>query len=350
MTNIEIKEKIINNFKPLGGHHCITNSLKQIFLFNNYSISEEMLFGLGSGLGFIYLNLTQSPMISCRIKPFEFEQNIGRLLNIDIKVKNTKNRDIAIKKLINNLNNNIPVMLYVDMAYLSYLNLNESNHFGGHSIVVFGYDKEKNVDFVSDRDANNWPINTPKGKIANDYHFVPFSEMQLARNSSHRPFPANNRWLEFDFSHKKEITKEIIIVAIKKNLNDMLHPSAQLFGINGINKFSKELRKWKKFSEDKIKLAGITNYFMIHADGGTGGGAFRKIYGDFLIEASNWIPRLKIFGEKYLIIADKWENIATQMMSLYKTGNIQLIDDISKNLEIIVTEEEMVMENIIKNI
>jgi hypothetical protein len=43
---------IINNFKPTGGSHCITNSLQQIFCFNGYPITEEMLFGIGRGLGF----------------------------------------------------------------------------------------------------------------------------------------------------------------------------------------------------------------------------------------------------------------------------------------------------------
>lgn len=51
--------------------------------------------------------------------------------------------------------------------------------------------------------------------------------------------------------------------------NTMLYPPAQLLGINGILKFSKEILKWKQFSPDKLRLAGITNYFQIRADGGT---------------------------------------------------------------------------------
>ena len=34
---------------PQGGKHCITNSLKQIFSYYGYLLSEEMMFGLASG-------------------------------------------------------------------------------------------------------------------------------------------------------------------------------------------------------------------------------------------------------------------------------------------------------------
>ncbi|MCR1928663.1 BtrH N-terminal domain-containing protein [Enterococcus gallinarum] len=55
--------KVIENFIPQGGKHCITNSLKQIFSYYNYPMSEEMIFGIASGLSFLYINQAYSPMI-----------------------------------------------------------------------------------------------------------------------------------------------------------------------------------------------------------------------------------------------------------------------------------------------
>ena len=60
----------------------------------------------------------------------------------------------------------------------------------------------------------------------------------------------------------------------------------QLLGLNGINKLSKEILKWSKFEHEKLRKVGITNYFQINADGGTGNGIFRRMYGDFLKESS----------------------------------------------------------------
>ncbi|MNW33692.1 hypothetical protein D3C74_106580 [compost metagenome] len=48
---------IVKDFTPSGGKHCITNALKQVFHYYGYPPSEEMIFGLASGLSFTYINL-----------------------------------------------------------------------------------------------------------------------------------------------------------------------------------------------------------------------------------------------------------------------------------------------------
>lgn len=212
----------------MGGSHCITNSLKQIFYFNNYPITEEMLFGIGCGLSFVYINLKDSPLISGRIKPLEFEENIATALNISIKCRQSKNPGLATKKLQDQIKNNIPVMIYVDMAYLKYLNLNGDNHFGGHSVIVFGFDDEEKCFYISDRDNNDNKIHTPKGKIGNDFHLATYQELEIARNSNFRPFPANNKWFQFDFSEAVEINTDIVKNAILDNVNSMLNAPGAL--------------------------------------------------------------------------------------------------------------------------
>ncbi|WP_281813719.1 BtrH N-terminal domain-containing protein [Vallitalea longa] len=64
-------KKVISKFKTSGGKHCITNALKQVFQYFDFPITEEMIFGIGSGLSFVYINLQQSPLVSGRIKPFD---------------------------------------------------------------------------------------------------------------------------------------------------------------------------------------------------------------------------------------------------------------------------------------
>jgi len=301
-----------------------------------------MLFGLGRGLGFVYINLKKSPLISGRIKPLEFENNIATALNISIKCRQSKSPCLALKKLKKEIQNNIPVMIYVDMAYLKYMNLSEDNHFGGHSVIVFGFDEKKGCFYVSDRDNNNKKIHTPKGKVGEDFHLVTFEELKIALNSNHRPFPANNKWLQFDFSEAIEINADIVKNAIIENVNSMLNAPAQLLGINGIYKFSKEVRKWKNFDKNKLKLAGITNYFMINADGGTGGGTFRNMYGKFLIESSSLLNSRTIanIGERFLQIAKDWDKTANSLKMLYETGNSKILDSISNEIDIIAKNEK----------
>ena len=71
--------------------HCITNAMKQIFNFYGHPLSEEMLFGLGEGLDFAYINMAHSPMVSGRSKIMEFEGILSKRLGVGMKFR--KGRD-----------------------------------------------------------------------------------------------------------------------------------------------------------------------------------------------------------------------------------------------------------------
>lgn len=334
-------KKIINSFLPQGGKHCITNSLKQIFNFYNITISEEMLFGIASGLSFLYINQTNSPMITGRTKVFEFENKIAQRLNITIKCKSGKDYSKIHQKTKKLINQDNPILIYVDMPFLNYLGLDKNNHFGGHAVVLFGYDDETKQYYLSDRDNHDFSIKVPYGWISDDYHIVSYDEIEKARSSSYRPFPANNKYLIFDFNGYRKIDQNIILEAVHETCLTMLNPPAQLLGINGILKFSKEILKWDKFSPSKIRLAGITNYFQISKDGGTGGGIFRKMYGEFLIESAAIVDdkRFVIIGKEFINISQSWDMIADYLWQLSLDGNIERLKQIS-NLILEIYERE----------
>lgn len=45
---------IIQGFNQFGGKHCQTAALKNVLDYHGLHLSEEMLLGLGGGIGFIY--------------------------------------------------------------------------------------------------------------------------------------------------------------------------------------------------------------------------------------------------------------------------------------------------------
>ncbi|MDP4145718.1 MAG: BtrH N-terminal domain-containing protein [Bacillota bacterium] len=327
---IKKMKKIINEFKTSGGKHCITNALKQLFEYYNFPLTEEMIFGIGSGLSFVDINLEKSPMVSGRIKPFEFEKKLGERLNIDMQCKSSSSYKNAFNKTIKLINDNKPILAYVDMPFLDYLSLDADSHFGGHAVVIFGYNDETEKFYISDRDNSDYPIRTPKGYISEDYHLVDYKQTELARSSKHRPFPAHNKYLDVEFNNCKPVTSSIIFSAIKETCDNMLNAPAQLLGLNGINKFSIEILKWNKFSDEK--LAAITNYFQIKADGGTGGGIFRRRYGDFLIQASDIVgcEQMNQLGIEYIAISHKWDRVGDLMWGLYETTERQLLKEMSE--------------------
>lgn len=325
-------KKVIDGFRTTGGKHCITNALKQIFDYYGISLTEELIFGLGEGLDFTYINLANAPMISGRSKVMEFEAILSQHLEAKINFKTGKDYNKILQVTKRMIDANQPVLVYVDMPYLPYLSLNADSHFGGHAVVIFGYDDEQEMFYVSDRDNSDFPIATPKGSIAENYHLVSYTQMQKARTSTARPFPANSKYIaEIRFSNCMDIKAENILSAIAGVCNKMLNPPAKLKGICGIEKFSKEILKWSSFEIEKLKRAGTTNYFQISKDGGTGGGIFRKMYGDFLIESSILLNchTIREIGLQYISLSARWDKIADSMWQLSVGGDASQLSAVS---------------------
>ncbi|GMS49772.1 BtrH N-terminal domain-containing protein [Enterococcus gallinarum] len=303
---------IITDFTPTGGHHCITHALKQLFTYHNCPLSEEMLFGLGEGLDFTYINLQRAPMVSGRSKILEFEQNLAANLGIRVTIRKPKSNKQAFEEARKMLTENQPLLIYTDMAFLPYFALDKETHFGGHAVILYGFDDAKKVFYLSDRDNNDFSIRTPAGLSKNNYHLISYNDLALARGSNYRPFPANNKSICFDFSTYRPPKAETIRSAIKQTIEKMLYPAAKMKGVQGIEKFSKQVLLWKKFDDQKLRTAGAINYFQINKDGGTGGGIFRSLFGKFLIEAAPILQQdtLEKSGTAFIKLAASWDELA----------------------------------------
>ncbi|MFH0790043.1 MAG: BtrH N-terminal domain-containing protein [Candidatus Omnitrophota bacterium] len=344
-------KKIIKNFKPLSGKHCNSSSIHQVFHHFGHKISEEMIFGLASGLSFVYFEFgfSPTPFIGGRIKLFEFEHNLTESLGAKIETKKTSNIKKAYAELVKLILDDTPVMVYVDMAELSYLGLPEGYHFGGHSIVVFGIDEENKTAYISDRDKKGYKITLNDKENPFDYHIIPLEELEKARSSKFKPFPPENKWVVFDFKNIKEVDQGMLKKAIQKTVHCMINPPIKNLGLKGVKMLSQEvIRKWKKFDLEKLKLSALNSFIMINKVGGTGGGIFRKMYGDFLIESSEIMKneRIKETGRDLRKIGNDWDRAADKFFDIYKKGAVDLLDEIAKDVEEIYFKETQIFKDL----
>lgn len=108
--------------------------------YHKYPLSEDLLFGLGAGFGFICWNQKGiAPFIGGRGNIKNFFQDIGKRTSTNIKVKSTTSEKKAEKILLGKLLKKTPVMVYADMGFLPWYDLPEEYHFGGHTFVICGY-------------------------------------------------------------------------------------------------------------------------------------------------------------------------------------------------------------------
>ncbi len=299
-------------FKSLTTQHCVTGSMLHIYHFNNHPISEDMLLGMGSGLSFIYWHMKgMAPMFGGRGnvgRPGEegLEVTAGRRTGVRVEKHYTNSAKKAEKILLEMLEKDQPTMLSVDMGFLPYFDLPEGFHFGGHSIVIGGYDPETREVLVADRDQ---PL-----------HAVPWEDLVKARGSKFKPFPPMHTWFTFDFSEKRSPNPQDVKQAVREVCAYMLEGPISNLGVRGIRKAAKQVIKWpESMDTEALRWSCFNTFIFIDAEGGTGGGIFRYMYGRFLGEAAAIIGdrRLSEVGNEMQIIGDKWQNVA----QLFKKGS-----------------------------
>lgn len=302
-----MSERIMLDFEHLpGGKNCMTSSLWKLLHHLGHDISEEMLVGIASGLGFIYWKMKQMPT------PFVGGMNGGRFPTIlglavdrlggEWKVLKSASVTRAHKHLRETLEMDQPALVCADLGFLDYLSLGGDDHFGMHTILVYGIDEKDNEAWVSDRFAT--PLT------------IPLSRLQKARASEYHPFPAKNKLMQVSMPEVTIPLEEIIPSAVKENADFMLNPPISNMGAKGILRWKKELRKYPKTLPDNQTIAqALIEHFVYIEVGGSGGSLFRRMYSQFLKEASKIMKAAELQKVSILYddICEDWSNVAIQL-------------------------------------
>jgi len=335
---------IIEDFSPLSGKNDITTAIREVIKYYGVNLSEEMLFGLGGGLHFSYLNTRalKHPFIGGRTLPKKFEENLTQHSHINIQIKSTDDSKSAWNLLKSKIILNHPIIVYVEMAALEYLHMPPDQRFGGHCVTVFGIDEEQGVVYVSDRDQVGFPITVSPLEQPQSFHLVPIPEFINARSSKTGLFPPDNTWLEIEWNYYHFLTRYQIFSAIKENMIQFLNAPKTNQGLRAIQLFARSMDNWRNWSAEKINRAALNAFIMIDQIGGTGGGAFRKMYGQFLLEAAHQAaaPALGAVGEQYLFLADQWDEVGHRFFNLFQGDQPDLLLEIKQKLNQIAVVEK----------
>ena len=302
-TSLEEMQQLrpFDRFIPMQTHHCVTGSMRHIYAFNSHDLGEELLLGLGEGVGFMYWHARgQAPFLGGRAvsKP-GMEQLAGQRTGVTIAPHTTSNLARARQVLLEQLSLNQPVMLQVDMGFLPYFDFGgQEYHFGGHVIVACGYHPEKQLVLLADREG---------------VYPVPLAQLELARSSIFKPFSPKNCWWTFDFAGYRPPAAIDLRAAIAAQASAMLEPPIRNFGVEGIRQAARRIPSWPSLmSPQELRLALFNLYIFISPVGGTGGGLFRYMFSRFLEQAARLTSdaRLSTSAKAFSQIGDAWESLA----------------------------------------
>ena len=310
------------HFLALDGCHCITNSLAKMYRFYGHPLSEEMLLGLGAGMGFVYWRMkmggTETVFVGGRGNNKGFYQDLGKRTGVTIREIQTGSDKKTEAELLRQLAEKKPVMLGSDMGLLPWFKFPTDYHFGGHTFVVCGHDGDQVV-LGSDIDQHGGGLK--KGFCAP----ITLEQLRKARGSTFKPFPPKNLRLDFDFGHARKPTAKEVVAAIKQMVDAQLRPPIRNLGVSGMRHTADQLLLWPdQFKDHDLRM----NLFMLYVFveiGGTGGGCFRAMYSRFLRECAQVIGNRSLLkgAESFEKIGKEFSRIALMLKDAQKMSDLR---------------------------
>ncbi|MEW2586943.1 BtrH N-terminal domain-containing protein [Streptomyces virginiae] len=289
-----------------GTQHCETTALGLLLRHQGLDLSEPMLFGLGSGLSFIYWDSKNMdfPFLGGRVKPFDLTRNLAARLRLELRVQETTSPRKAWDNVTASIDAGHPVGLQLDSYHLDYFG--SPVHFGGHVVAMYGYDDRSA--YLVDTEQQGGAVSTSLSSLA---------RARAARG----PMSAKHRSFTLTVPANTHAPHGQIIPAISACAEAFLNPPIANLGHRGIDKAAKLVRTWLQRTENPQR--DLPQAAVLMEKAGTGGALFRNLYRDFLAECAHLLEshHLRTGHRLYAEAALLWTGAAALIKEAGEKGD-----------------------------
>lgn len=297
---------IVPGFSHRPGVHCGSTALADVLRLRGVDVSEAMAFGLGAGLGFYYLvSPALSPTHLFQGRQAQMERTACEVLGAPFREREEDDAGRAWDAVRAAVDRGVTPILSTDLAELPYWRT--KTRFGGHRVVLAGYDAARGVALVADGDRPGLDE-------------VPLDALERARASIAPPFGIAGRpWLEIDAPARPRPLGEAIREALRRQAHDMLLDPEGVAGVSALERFAADLPQWPARAAGEADRAWSFRYgYQVIELRGTGGGLFRALYASFLREAEAAVPSLAALGlsSRMAELAGAWASLARAFREL----------------------------------
>ena len=320
--------KLVSGFHHTRGNHCGSTAMRDLLHCANLDLSEAMCFGLGSGLGFYYFRNIPDTGISHFFhgRTGTLERDLCRHLALDFADGLDDDPAHAWRAARASVDADVPVLLNVELSRLPYYN--SRTPFPGHRIVLAGYDDARLVAFLADN-------------AFEDLQEISFDALRDARYApvASSLFPLRNYSLVVKSSRVHTPLADAIRIALRENARAMLDKSNPNAGIAGMQTLADDFVSWGDAPD--WQFCARFGYQIVERRG-TGGGAFRKMYSDYLREAEEIAPdhRAAQLPDAMMDLAEAWTAFALLLKRISDEKNRALFAEAGDALRDLATREE----------
>jgi hypothetical protein len=323
----------VEDINPRGTRHCETSTLGVLLRHQGLDLSEPMLFGLGSGLSFVYWDSRNMdfPFLGGRVKPFELTRNLAANLGLELRVQETTSARTAWANVVTAVDAGRPVGLQLDSYHLDYFT--SKVHFGGHVVALYGYDDDRA--HLVDTEQQGGAVSTGLDSLA-------------AARAARGPMTARRRSFTVDVPDDAPEPWSRIVPAITACAEAFLHPPIANLGHRGIEKAGRLAPTWFERAADPAR--DLAQAALLMEKGGTGGALFRNLYRDFLTECAARLDSapLREGLRLYTEAAAGWTHVAELMADAGRTGEERRLTEAGELLRELSGLERRAMEQLVR--
>lgn len=288
--------------------HCGSGALRDLLEFHGLDfgsgvLSEGMAFGLGGGLGFLYVEIpgSTSPVYLVG-RTADMERDFAEHLGIGLEVRSTADPAEGWAWVRDQIDAGRPPMVWADIAELEYLRVRMANT--RHDIVIVGYDEAEQVVWVADNDRA-------------ELQRCSAASLAAARNSSGFPGPNEHTTFVYDWPESLGDPRRVAAAAVQRAVDNMLDHGTAVGGMSGatglvgVERFAAAYPAWPATFGDALASA-MKGLEVLIAKAGTGGAMFRSLHARFLHDMADLLasPQLMRTAQRYDELADTWVVVA----------------------------------------
>lgn len=292
---------MLAHFNHVHAAHCESGACAALLRHHGLELSEPMVFGIGSGLFFLYLPLVKIygvPLTAYRDMPNAILARCTRRLGVSLRKARYRDPERGMRALDEMLSRDVPVGLQTGVFWLPYFPRDMRFQFNGHHVVAIG--KEGGEYLLSDT-------------VFEDIVRCPGEDLRRARFSK-GPLAPKGLLYYFDGLRSTPNLARAARAGLRTTAWRMLKIPLPYMGVAGIRTLARSMREWPgRLGEAQAKrwLAGV---IRMQEEIGTGGGGFRFMYAAFLDEAAELLgePKLHEASRMLSVVGDAWREFAVQ--------------------------------------
>ncbi|MFC7165269.1 BtrH N-terminal domain-containing protein [Halospeciosus flavus] len=322
----------VDGFEYAPGAHCGSAALRDLATFYGWRYTEPACFGLGSGLGFEYTDRGPAERLVMGRRA-GLETDFFDALGVDYTHREGQSRDEAWSALRERLAANTPVALFVDLYYLDYFGTD--THFGPHTLLCVGIDEDADEVVLADGEFDD------RQRVGRD-------ELDAAWSSEYGFGDLDRRWLAVDDPQRTVDTPAAVVDAVRTTADVMLDGREEWGGqgVDGIRAFADDLPTWPDL-DDPAWTARFA-YQNVERRG-TGGGAFRRLFADFLAQLGEPAGVPGASADRAARLADQWSALGATLREASEAGpdeQVVLFERAAEQAHAVADAEERLFEDV----